>query len=63
MRLPFLADDLFINYDDDRAAAGFAALAELERNSSDSRSGGLQKSFHSCRLRLRNSNRQQALGA
>ncbi len=28
-RLPFLADDLFINYDDDRARAGFEILAEL----------------------------------
>lgn len=28
-RLPFLADDLFINYDDDRARAGFEVLAEL----------------------------------
>lgn len=27
--LPFLADDLFINYDDDRASAGFEVLAEL----------------------------------
>jgi uncharacterized protein YhaN len=27
--LPFVADDLFINYDDERAAAGFAALADL----------------------------------
>jgi uncharacterized protein YhaN len=27
--LPFIADDIFINWDDDRAAAGFAALAEL----------------------------------
>jgi uncharacterized protein YhaN len=30
-RLPFLADDLFINYDDARAAAGFKVLAELSR--------------------------------
>jgi uncharacterized protein YhaN len=29
VRLPFLADDLFINYDDERAAAGFRVLAEL----------------------------------
>ena len=29
--LPFLADDLFINYDDTRSRAGFAALAELSR--------------------------------
>lgn len=27
--LPFVADDLFVNFDDDRAAAGFEALAEL----------------------------------
>lgn len=27
--LPFIADDIFINWDDDRAAAGFSALAEL----------------------------------
>lgn len=30
-RLPFLADDLFINFDDSRAAAGFKVLAELAR--------------------------------
>lgn len=29
VRLPFLADDLFINFDDDRAMAGFEVLAEL----------------------------------
>ncbi len=29
IRLPFLADDLFINYDDQRAAAGFKVLAAL----------------------------------
>jgi uncharacterized protein YhaN len=29
VRLPFLADDLFVNFDDDRAAAGFEILAEL----------------------------------
>lgn len=29
VRLPFLADDLFINFDDDRARAGFEALSEL----------------------------------
>lgn len=29
--LPFLADDLFINFDDERAAAGFAVLGELSR--------------------------------
>lgn len=28
-RLPFLADDLFINYDDEQARAGFEVLAEL----------------------------------
>jgi uncharacterized protein YhaN len=27
--LPFVADDLFINFDDERSAAGFQALAEL----------------------------------
>jgi chromosome segregation protein len=27
--LPFVADDLFINFDDERSAAGFEALAEL----------------------------------
>ena len=30
--LPFLADDLFINYDDDRARAGLGVLAELSRS-------------------------------
>jgi len=29
VKLPFLADDLFINYDDERAAAGFSVLADL----------------------------------
>lgn len=29
VRLPFLADDLFVNFDDERAAAGFRVLAEL----------------------------------
>lgn len=29
VRLPFLADDLFINYDDGRSAAGFRVLARL----------------------------------
>jgi uncharacterized protein YhaN len=29
--LPFIADDLFINFDDDRAAAGFKILGELAR--------------------------------
>ncbi len=32
VRLPFLADDLFINFDDERAAAGFKVLAELARS-------------------------------
>ena len=27
--LPFIADDLFVNYDDTRARAGFQVLAEL----------------------------------
>ena len=27
--LPFVTDDLFINFDDDRAAAGFQVLTEL----------------------------------
>lgn len=31
--LPFVADDLFINYDDDRAAQGFKALGELAMKS------------------------------
>lgn len=31
VRLPFLADDLFINFDDERSAAGFNVLAELSR--------------------------------
>lgn len=31
--LPFIADDLFINYDDDRAAQGFKALGELAMKS------------------------------
>ena len=30
--MPFVADDLFINFDDDRAAAGFRLLAELSQN-------------------------------
>ncbi len=30
-KLPFVADDLFINFDDDRAAAGFRLLDELSR--------------------------------
>lgn len=29
--LPFVADDLFVNFDDSRAAAGFTALGELAR--------------------------------
>ena len=29
--LPFVADDLFINFDDERAAAGFALLGELSQ--------------------------------
>jgi uncharacterized protein YhaN len=29
--LPFVADDLFINFDDDRAAAGFRVLSELAK--------------------------------
>jgi uncharacterized protein YhaN len=31
-KLPFLADDLFINYDDERAEAGFEVLAELGKS-------------------------------
>lgn len=31
VQLPFLADDLFINYDDDRANAGFKVLAEVAK--------------------------------
>ncbi len=31
--LPFIADDLFINYDDERAAQGFKALGELATKS------------------------------
>jgi uncharacterized protein YhaN len=31
VRLPFLADDLFINFDDDRARAGFEVLSELAK--------------------------------
>ena len=30
--MPFIADDLFINYDDQRARAGLQALAELSRH-------------------------------
>ena len=29
--LPFIADDLFVNFDDRRAGAGFRALGELAR--------------------------------
>lgn len=32
VRLPFLADDLFVNFDDDRARAGFRVLSELSRS-------------------------------
>lgn len=32
VRLPFLADDLFVNFDDDRSEAGFRVLAELARS-------------------------------
>jgi uncharacterized protein YhaN len=32
VRLPFVADDLFINFDDERAAAGFKVLGELSRS-------------------------------
>lgn len=31
VRMPFFADDLFVNFDDERAAAGFRVLAELSR--------------------------------
>jgi uncharacterized protein YhaN len=31
-KLPFLADDLFVNYDDERALAGFEVLAELAKS-------------------------------
>lgn len=31
VRLPFLADDLFVNFDDDRSRAGLEVLAELAR--------------------------------
>jgi uncharacterized protein YhaN len=30
-QLPFIADDLFINFDDDRAAAGFKVLGDLAK--------------------------------
>lgn len=32
VRLPFLADDLFVNFDNERARAGFVVLAELARS-------------------------------
>jgi uncharacterized protein YhaN len=32
IRLPFLADDLFVNFDDARARAGIEVLAELARS-------------------------------
>jgi uncharacterized protein YhaN len=32
IRVPFLADDLFVNFDDARSAAGFEVLAELARS-------------------------------
>lgn len=32
IRLPFLADDLFVNFDDERSEAGFRVLAELSRS-------------------------------
>jgi len=32
VRMPFLADDLFINFDNDRARAGFQLLADLARS-------------------------------
>lgn len=32
VRLPFLADDLFINFDDERSRAGFQVLGELARS-------------------------------
>jgi uncharacterized protein YhaN len=31
-RLPFLADDLFVNFDDERSEAGFRVLAELAKS-------------------------------
>lgn len=31
IRLPFLADDLFVNFDDERSEAGFRVLAELAK--------------------------------
>jgi len=32
VRLPFLADDIFVNFDDERPEAGFRVLAELARS-------------------------------
>ena len=32
IRLPFLADDLFVNFDDERSEAGFRVLAELAKS-------------------------------
>lgn len=32
VRLPFLADDLFVNFEDDRSEAGYRVLAELARS-------------------------------
>ena len=32
IRLPFLADDLFVNFDDERSGAGFRVLAELAKS-------------------------------
>ena len=32
IRLPFLADDLFVNFDDERSQAGFRVFAELARS-------------------------------
>ena len=32
IRLPFLADDLFVNFDDERSEAGFRVLAELAQS-------------------------------
>ena len=32
VRLPFLADDLFVNFDDERSGAGFQVLADLAKS-------------------------------
>ena len=32
VRLPFLADDLFVNFDDERSEAGFRVMAELAKS-------------------------------